>query len=186
LISGGKIAMYNRTTLSRNQFFPGMLINAAEVHLLAAEAYLKAGNNAAAKIAYERAIAASIDQYIGFRNLSKDATSPAVTAPTAAELAAYPMSAGVSWDAATTTAAKLALIFNQKYIHLNVVQPVELWAENRRMDPAMNFWTDPSVQQTRPPVRWVYPSVEQIYNKENYSAVASKDNLNTKLFWDVK
>ncbi|MCE2835369.1 MAG: hypothetical protein LW694_13450 [Chitinophagaceae bacterium] len=54
------------------------------------------------------------------------------------------------------------------------------------MDPAMNFWTDNSVQQTRPPVRWVYPSVEQIYNKENYSAVSAKDNLTTKLFWDVK
>jgi len=186
LISGGKIAMYNRTTLSRNQFFPGVLMNAAEVQLLAAEAYLKAGNNAAAKTAYERAIAASIDQYVGFRNLSKDATSPAVTAPTAAELAAYPLAAGISWDAATTTAAKLALIFNQKYIHFNVVQPLELWAENRRLDPAMNFWTDNSVQQTRPPVRWVYPSVEQIYNKENYSAVSAKDNLTTKLFWDVK
>jgi hypothetical protein len=186
LISGGKIAMYNRTTLSRNQYFPGVLMNAAEVQLLAAEAYLKAGNNAAAKTAYEKAIDYSIEQYVSMRGLSKDATSPAVTAVTPAEKTAYMASAGVAWDAASTTAAKTTLIFNQKYIHFNVVQPLELWAENRRLDPAMNFWTDNSVQQTRPPVRWVYPSVEQIYNKENYNAVSSKDNLNTKLFWDVK
>lgn len=186
LIAGGKIAMYNRTTLSRNQFFPGVLMNAAEVSFLAAEAYVRAGNAAAAKTAYEKGVTESVNQYYAFRALSKDATSPAIAALAASEITSYLANATVAFDNATTTAARLQLIMTQKWIHMNVVQPVELWSEVRRLDPALNFWTDASNAQSKPPVRWTYPGSEQIYNKANYSIVSSKDNLNTKLFWDVK
>jgi hypothetical protein len=40
LVAGGTISIYNRSTLSRNQFFPGILMNASEVHFLIAEYYL--------------------------------------------------------------------------------------------------------------------------------------------------
>jgi hypothetical protein len=43
LVAGGTLSIYNRSTLSRNEYFPGVLITAAEVSFLAAEAYLKAG-----------------------------------------------------------------------------------------------------------------------------------------------
>jgi hypothetical protein len=37
LIADGKVALYNRSTLTRNEYFPGMLINAAETnHMLQA------------------------------------------------------------------------------------------------------------------------------------------------------
>lgn len=186
LISGGLAAMYNRTTLSRNQYFPGVLMNAAEVSFLAAEAYVRAGNTAAAKTAYEKGITESVNQYYAFRALSKDATSPAISPLGATEIADYLAKPGISFDAATTAAARLALIMNQKWIHMNVVQPIELWSEVRRLDPALTFWTDASNAQSKPPVRWIYPGSEATYNKTNYAAVSAKDNLNTKLFWDVR
>lgn len=185
-IAGGKLAIYNRTTLSRNQYFPGVVMNAAEVSLMAAEAYVKAGNTAAAKAAYEKGITESINYYVAIRALSKDATSPAVTAVAPAEITAYLASAGVNFDNATTNAARIALIGSQKWLHMNVVQPLELWAENRRLDLPLNFWTDASNAQTKPPVRWSYPVSESIYNKDNYAAVSGKDNLTTKIFWDIK
>jgi len=185
-IAGGKLAMYNRTTLSRNQFFPGVVMNAAEVSFMAAESYVKAGNTAAAKTAYEKGIRESISYYVAIRALSKDATSPAVTAVAPAEITAYLAANGISFDRATTPAARIALIAAQKWLHMNVVQPVELWSEVRRLDPALSFQTDGANAQTKPPVRWSYPVSETIYNKANYAAVSAKDNLNQKLFWDVK
>lgn len=187
LIADGKCAMYNRTTLSRNQYFPGVLMNAAQVSFILAEAHLRAGNNAAAKTAYEKGITESVNQYYTIRALSKDATSPAIAALAASEITAYLAKPAISWDAATNTADKLSLIANQKWLHFNVVQPVELWSEIRRTDlPALSFWTDNSNAQSRPPVRWVYAASEGIYNKENYAAVSGKDNLTTRIFWDVK
>lgn len=61
LIAGGTLAIYNRSTFSRNQFFPGMIITAAEVSFLTAEHYLKSGNAAAVKTAYENGIRQSIE-----------------------------------------------------------------------------------------------------------------------------
>jgi len=185
-IAGGKLAMYNRTTLSRNQFFPGVVMNAAEVSFMAAESYVKAGNTAAAKTAYEKGIRESISYYVAIRALSKDATSPAVTAVAPAEITAYLAANGISFDKATTPAARIGLIAAQKWLHMNVVQPVELWSEVRRLDPALSFQADGANAQTKPPVRWSYPVSETIYNKANYAAVSAKDNLNQKLFWDVK
>jgi Starch-binding associating with outer membrane len=81
----------------------------------------------------------------------------------------------------------LNLIATQKWIHFNVVQPVDLWAEIRRLDlPKLTFRDDPANTQKQPPVRWFYPTSESIYNPTNYSSVSGKDNLATKVFWDVK
>jgi len=64
---------------------------------------------------------------------------------------------------------------------------LENWAELRRLDyPVLKFEVDASNAQTLPPVRWFYAASEKTYNTANYATVASKDNLSTKLFWDVK
>lgn len=52
LVAGGTLAIYNRSTISRNEYFPGVLINAPEVSFLLSEYYLKSGNNTSAKAAY--------------------------------------------------------------------------------------------------------------------------------------
>lgn len=186
LLNGTTLAIYNRSTISRNQFFPGVLINAAEVSFLMAEAYLKAGNAAAAKTAYNDGISKSVKYYYDLRAISNDNVAGAVTAATDAEIATYVAKPAVSWDLALTNADKLKLIAAQKWIHFSVVQPTESWSEIRRMDaPVFSYEVDNSNTQKLPPNRWFYSGSEKIYNTTNYNAVAAKDNLATKIFWDT-
>ncbi len=183
LIAGGTIAIYNRSTYSRNQFFPGVIMNAAEVSLMAAEYYLKAGNGAAAKTAYENGIKQSIEFYYNVRKISNDNTVAALTPTTDAEITAYLASADINWDA--PNANKLNLIANQKWLHFNIIQPYDNWAEIRRLDfPALTFRDDPSNAQRQPPYRWFYPTSENTFNTANYSTVKAVDVLNKKVFWD--
>jgi hypothetical protein len=179
-------AIYNRSTVSRNQYFPGILINAAEVSFLAAEYYLRTADPLAAKTAYETGIRRSVEYYYWIRTLSGEPVSGPLTPTDDTEVNAYIASAGVNWDLALTTADKLKLIATQKWIHYSVVQPHESWAEIRRLDaPALSFEVDAAgTVINQPPVRWIYPASELAYNATNYNAVKSKDNLTTKVFWD--
>ena len=187
LVSGGTLALYNRSTLSRNQFFPGILMNAAEVSFLVAEAKLRAGDDAGAKAAYNDGIAKSVNFYYWLRTLSNDNTSGALTPTSAAEIALYTASAGVNWDLALSSDDKLKLIATQKWIHFNVVQPLENWSEIRRLHaPVFNFWVDNSNAKKQPPYRWIYPSSENTYNTANYATVQANDNLTTRIFWDIR
>ena len=183
-IADGKLSIYNRSTLTRNQYFPGVLINAAEVSFILAEYYNKAGNSALAKSSYETGVRQSIEFYYKMRALSNDNTAIALVATTDAEATAYLAAADISWD---TNTDKISLIATQKWLHFNVVQAYDGWAELRRLDfPKFTFQADNTDPQTQPPVRWFYPSSENVYNTANYSTVKGKDNLNTKIFWDVK
>ncbi len=185
--NNGLIAIYNRFTISRNKFLFGTIFNAAQVSLIKAEYYLRTGNDAMAKTAYETSISQSVKFYNGILALSNATGVPIPTAATDAQITAYTAADGIAWAKATTSAAKLALIANQKWIHFNILQPYESWAEIRRLDlPTFNFVTDASNNQTLPPVRWNYPNNEITYNNANYKLVADKDKLTTRLFWDVK
>lgn len=186
LVDGGTIAIYNRSTISRNDYFPGELMNAAEVSFLVAEHYLKAGNAAAAKTAYETGISQSVKNFYQIRTLSNDNTAGDLTPTDDAEIAAYIAMPQISWAGAATDADKLKLITTQKWIHFNVIQPYESWAEQRRTNsPVFSFQVDNTNPQTLPPSRWIYTSNENTYNTENYNAVRSNDKLTNKIFWDV-
>ncbi|MGZ3853410.1 MAG: SusD/RagB family nutrient-binding outer membrane lipoprotein [Flavisolibacter sp.] len=186
ILNGGTIARYNRSTLSQNNYLPGVLINAAEVHFLLAEYYLKAGNDASAKTEYEAGITQSINYYFFLRTLSNSTVSGPLTPLSAGEISTYLASTGVSWAAATTATEKLNRIAIQKWINYSVLQPQEAWAEIRRLKlPALTFLPDNGTQKL-PPNRWLYPTNELTYNPANYQAVQAKDNLTTKIFWDVK
>ncbi|HYC84976.1 MAG TPA: SusD/RagB family nutrient-binding outer membrane lipoprotein, partial [Chryseosolibacter sp.] len=186
LADGGTIAIYNRSTFSRNEYFPGMLISAAEVNLLLAEYHLRTGNDALAKTAYNNAIEQSILQYYAIRSVSNDNTAGAVDPVEDAEIALYQNDGAVAWDLALNANAKLELIATQKWLHFNVVQSLEGWAEQRRLGlPALDFWVDESNAQELPPNRWLYAPSENTYNTINYDAVRAKDNLATRIFWDV-
>ena len=187
LADGGTISIYNRSTLSRNEYFPGILVTAAEVNLLLAEYYLNAGNDAQAETAYTTAIEQSIAQYYQIRALSNDNTSGSVAAVTDAEILTYQLGPSVNWNLAGSAAEKLRLIAVQKWLHFNVVQPIEGWAELRRLDlPNFTFQADNSNAQKLPPSRWLYAASENTYNTENYNMVRQSDNLTTKIFWDVQ
>ena len=187
LIASNTMAIYNRSTLSRNRFFPGVLFTASEVNLLLAEYYLNTGNDASAKAHYENSVTNSIDFYSKVRALSDDATAGALTPVNESETKAYLSADAINWSKAADQSSKMSLIANQKWIHFNVVQPNESWAELRRHDALkLNFWVDNSNKQTLPPLRWFYPGSEQSYNTKNYDVVRSTDLLTSKLFWDTK
>lgn len=188
--NAGTVAIYNRYTTSNNQFFPGVIINAAQMNLIKAEYYLRSGNDASAKTAYETAIAQSVEFYnkiLSLTNATGITNSTIPTPATAASVTAYLAGDGVSWSKATNNAQKLSLIATQKWLHYNVVQPYENWADLRRLDmPVLSFVADNANNQTLPPVKWTIPGNEITYNTANYEAVRATDKLTTKLFWDVK
>lgn len=187
LSNAGQVAIYNRYVTNYNQFFPGIIINAPEVNLIKAEYYLRSGNDASAKTAYETAIGQSMDFYNRINNVSNAAQGVKPANVTTAEATAYIAGNGVSWAKATTAAQKLELIAGQKWVHYNLVQPYENWADIRRLNmPTLSFWVDNNNNQTLPPVRLNYPGNEITYNPANYAAVRENDKLTTKLFWDVK
>ena len=184
LIDDSMVSIYNRSTLSRNDFFPGMLMNAAEVSFIKAEYYLRSGNDASAKAAYEMGIEQSIEWYYWVNTLTNDGISGTLTPVTGTEIDAYIADAEIAWGG--TNAEKLELIAEQKWIHYSVVQLNESWAEIRRLDlPMLDFQPDASNTQSLPPVRWLYPDNERSRNTENFQAVSSMDNMTTKIFWDV-
>ena len=55
MANNGLVAIFNTSTYARNQYFPGIIINAAEVDLIKAEYYLKNGSDGMAKSSYEDA-----------------------------------------------------------------------------------------------------------------------------------
>ena len=185
LIGSGTLARYNRSTLSRNQYFPGMLINSTQIHLLIAEHYLHVGQASKAKEHYETAIRESVEYYQILRSLSNDNTAGNPVVPTAEDVENYLTMPGVNWGGATNE-DRIQLIAEQRWLHFNVVQPNENWAELRRLDALdLTFWSDNSNQQSLPPKRWMYPGTEETYNTENYARVQDKDKLETRLFWDI-
>lgn len=186
LIADTKIAIYNRSVISRNKWLPGTLINAAEVNLLLAEYYSRSGNSGAAKTYFEKAIRQSVEYYVRLGDKADVLTWKPAAEPTTAEIDAY--IAKINFAGATTAADQLKLIAFQKYIHYNIMQADETWAEQRRLKlPALSFMEDEtSTIRKTPPTRWTYPNSERVYNTTNYNTVKDKDNLSTKIFWDVK
>ncbi len=186
LVGSGTLTIYNRSTLSRNQYFPGVLMNASQVHLMIAEHYLKAGNDNQAKMHYETAIWESVGYYQYLRSISNDNTAPAPNVVTDADVENYISNPVVSWDQAASNTEKLRLIAKERWLHFNVIQANENWAEFRRVNVLnLPFWLDNSNPQDVPPNRWLYPGSEQTFNPENYAKVQPNDNLRAKLFWDV-
>jgi len=181
LARGGTISIVNRSTFSRNQYFPGILFSATETNLLLAEYYQKNGNAGQAKTSFENGVKASIDLYKAIRNKSNDNTVAAPAAPTTAQINTY--LSNLDWVGASN---KLHLIATQKWIHFNVIQTVQAWSEVRRFDyPQFSFVVQNSDIQKVVPVKFNLPPSESVYNTENYNQVKDQDNINTKLFWDV-
>ena len=181
LARGGTISIFNRSTVSRNQYFPGILFSATETNLLLAEYYQKNGNPSSAKNAFENSVEASVDLYRQIRDASADNTVAAPGAPTPTQVNTY--LANLDWDGASN---KIELIATQQWIHFGIIQTVQAWSEIRRHDyPTFEFRVQNSDIQKTVPVKFNLPPSESTYNSENYNAVRDQDNVNTKLFWDI-
>ncbi len=182
--SDGLVARYDTSTFTRNNYFPGFVISAAEVSFIKAEAYLRGiVTGGDPKAEYEKGIQESIDFYYTI-NAAGEYRDPIPEDQDS--VTAYMAMPDVSWDAAATEDAKINLIAVQKWINSGLGGMPQTWAEYRRLDkPVLQFMEDTKSGQHWPPVRWLYPSSEKTLNAANYDKVKDKDDLNTKIFWDV-
>ena len=72
----------------------------------------------------------------------------------------------------------------QKYIHLNIMAPYELWAELRRTrHPYLEPMTFTGKVMTPFPERLRYPLSAAQTNPDKYLAVQPQDNFTTPIFW---
>jgi hypothetical protein len=180
-VAANYFSRWDSTTFTENNVFPGIIISAAEVSFLKAEAFERWGGGNA-KTAYETGIKQSIQFYHSVNNGSS-ATGAKETMPSDVAIAAYLLNPIVAYG--TNNLEKIA---TQKWIDFGVIQAHQAWIEWRRTKlPKLNFPTDPSsVLSPAPPKRLLYPATESSLNTENYSAVKANDNVTTKVFWDVK
>jgi hypothetical protein len=79
---------------------------------------------------------------------------------------------------------KMELIMQQKYIHLNIIAPFELWAELRRTrHPYLEPMTFATKVMKPFPERLRYPRSALQTNSENYLKVKDQDNFTSPIFW---
>lgn len=160
-----------------NLYHPGIVITAAEVNFLLAEAAMK-GMGGDAKTFYDAALRLSVDFYYDMVVLNPSA-SP--VAPVVAEVDDFVNNSTFAYDG---TIEQLA---TQKWIYFGVIQAHEAYVDYRRFD-------FPILQENIPegggsplviPTRVTIPDSEKTRNEENYQAVKANDTPNNKVWWDV-
>lgn len=147
-----------------------VLVNAAEVKFLLAEAVVRGWLSGDAAGLYRQGIACSLEQYgIG--------SGPA---------AAYQQQAGVAYDAAQG----LEQVLTQKWL-ANFMVGYEGWFDFLRTGLPRQTLPIDNRNPTAPgevPSRFYYPETEQAVNKAQYDAAVSlqggKDDINTALWWE--
>ncbi len=180
LLNSDKISRLDSATYSRNIYVPGILISAAEVSFIKAEAIQRGYASGDAKANYETGIRQAIENLYAINALSDYAPALSLNS---ADVDTYLTQSGVSWDSNTN---KIELILTQKWLDYNYLQPEQSWTEIRRTGyPQLDFKEDTSTDLAKvPPTRLLYPSDEASSNAEHYKEVEGEDNLTTKIFWD--
>jgi hypothetical protein len=179
-IGSNLISTLDSVTFLRNDYFPGIILTAAEVSFLKAEAYERWGGGTA-KNAYETGIRQSIDYYYKIHKLSVYGTPETMyTEPEIVLMLANPLVAYT-----TDKETNLNKIGLQKWLDFGAILCHQSWAEMRRSGyPKLSFPQDASNTQAHtPPYRVLYPATERTLNGDNYAAVADKDTYFTKIFW---
>jgi hypothetical protein len=104
--------------------------------------------------------------------------------PTAGIVSTYADSIVNRFNTRATVDDKMELLMQQKYIHLNLVAPFELWSELRRTRrPYLEPMTFVGVVSKPLPERLRYPTSAASTNTENYLTVQAQDNFTTPIFW---
>ena len=187
-------SMYNHATLHRNGNMPVYMFSQAELDLLLAEIALKdygtTGKTAEEHIKdavvhstnYWYNLNASSDYKAEINAAGIDALYP--SKPGDAAIAAWGDTIKTRFATAANMEDKMEILMQQKYIHLNLMQPYELWTELRRTGhPKLEPFTWHGEVWTPFPERVRYPSSEQTNNPSNFSKVAAANNTTSKIFW---
>jgi hypothetical protein len=104
--------------------------------------------------------------------------------PTAGIVSQYADSIVIRFNTRPGLEDKMELLMQQKYIHLNLVAPFELWAELRRTrHPLLEPLTQKAKVMKPFPERLRYPLSAAQTNPDNYLTVQSQDNFITPIFW---
>lgn len=87
----------------------------------------------------------------------------------------------------SSTKEKLKFIFDQKFCHMNIMNPYEIYNEARRLvkdfDGELPFVATPNVVFQE---RMFYPSSELTNNAENFAKVAHKNTYDTPVWWTTR
>lgn len=182
-------SMYNRSSFERNLGMLSMVITSTEIHLLLAEAGMRwpdLGLNVATE--YETAIRQSIDIYYENNALNKDVTyagfipASMPAKPSATEINAFILAKTTEFAAANDNEKK-GLIFDQRYVHFNVLKPYELWVEVRRLKKELGERVNKAPSNVKLMERTIYPSSEEVNNNANFLEVKAKNNYTTPVWW---
>jgi hypothetical protein len=148
----------------------GLIMTAAEVNFILAEAVQRGWITGDAKAYYEAGIRASVDYYRSVSSVNITATND------------YLNQAGVVYNATKG----LELIATQKWIAL-YFNDLQAWHEWKRTGiPVLK----PSLVNNNGnviPVRFRYPTDQQVTNRNSYTAAVARqgaDDINTQVWWD--
>ncbi len=174
---GNYFSAVDTATFSRNNKFPGLIITAAEVDFIRAEAIQKWGVNGSAEEAFKKGVKNSIELYYYLNSLG-DYRDP-LPVPSTADVDAF---VAQKWNDYSSKEEAIAV---QRWIHQGLIQTAQCWHEYRKTGyPRLQFLTDNgSILAPTPPHRLLYTVNEKNYNTENYNAVQEKDDRYRKLFW---
>ena len=187
------IALAGWAAYQGNANLNSVWINAAEVALSKAEAYLMgygvAANEAAAKENFIKGVVLSNEYYWSLKTTSslyKDGNDSyngyrALIVPTVADFEAY---ANNIWKPTQECVA------TQLWLNFGFMNELEAWNVNRRTGfPNVKFAKDTQITDyPTPPNRLPYPSDESSFNKDNYEAAKAinyteSTGYYTNLFW---
>ena len=190
-------SMYNRRTyFNFDMQFPVM--GSTETNLLLAEASVRWPDqfgNINAKECIKKAIDASTRFYYNVnKTMSYNESSlPSVLyvqekakAPELDEshLADYEELAATKFMNLPTLQEKLKFIFDQKFCHMNIMNPYEIYNEARRLVKDFNgelpFVSTPNIVFQE---RMFYPSSELTNNPDNFAKVAHKNKYDVPVWW---
>lgn len=104
-----------------------------------------------------------------------------------AHLADYTELAANKFTSMASTKDKLKFIFDQKFCHMNIMNPYEIYNDARRLvkdfDGELPFVSTPNVVFQE---RMFYPSSELTNNGENFEKVAQKNTYDTPVWWTTR
>lgn len=189
LRQNGKSA-WSHTTFVRNKTFPNYMSSLAETDLLLAEVALKnltttakdAGAYLKDAIVHSTKFWYAINQQSDYGRDSAYLLAPAI--PTEDIINTYADSIVNRFNTRATLEDKMEILMQQKYIHLNIMNPYELWAELRRTrHPFLEPFTFNAQVMKPMPERLRYPSTEFTNNTDQYMKVKDQDNFTSPVFW---
>lgn len=168
---------------------PDFWVTYSQTSLLLAEAVVRNYITGDAKAYYENGIVANMDTYAIYIT----DTGFALPEVSSLEKTTYLSDPNVNFNLAISDQDKIDLI-NIQYWISNINTPIEGWANMRRnnySNISRNDFNDDLLENGGDGYvhRFTYPDSEQAKNSTNYSAAVSaiggKDDLVTRIFWDI-